>query len=92
MKYAISNTLFIGGIVLLGLSSTELVSPSLRMWLAVVAVICEGSLAQYVVREHVRDYPGESFLQNLLPATLPAIVLAACVLRVLGAFGSPIFT
>lgn len=91
MKTTILSTLFFGGIALLFVSSTELVNTSLRMWLVMVAIVVEGSLAQYLVREQVRNHPGQSFSQNLLPATLPLIAVAACVLRLVGAYGSPIF-
>lgn len=92
MKTTILSTLFFGGIALLLVSSTEMVSTSLRMWLALFAIVIEGSLAQYLVRGHIRDLPGQSFAQNLLPATLPLIAIAACVLRIVGYFGSPIFS
>lgn len=91
MKTKILTTVFFCGIVLLGVSCTELVTGPQRMWLTMVAMILEGSMARYVVREQARDYPAQSFSQKLLPATLPLFVLLACVLRVLGVFGTPIF-
>jgi len=92
MKTTILSTLFFSGIALLLVSSTEMVNTSLRMWLALLAIVVEGSLAQFLVREHIRDFSGQSFTQNLLPATLPLIAVVACVLRIVGYFGSPIFS
>lgn len=73
------------------LSSSDWTSQQMRMWLAMVSIVLEGSLAQYLVREQAREYPNQSVAQKILPATLPFMVMGAALLRILGVYGSSIF-
>jgi hypothetical protein len=92
MKTTIQSTLFFLGVGLLIASCFERFDSSMRMWLVLVAVATEGSLAQYLVREQVKEAPRQPFWENILPATLPLLVLVACLIRLFGAFGAPIFS
>lgn len=81
MKSTIQTSVFVLGAAFLALSYWDSTSTSMKMWFVLAAVATEGLFAHYLVRDAVRSFPGRPTWENLLPATLPLLVMAGCVFR-----------
>lgn len=84
MAMRVQQTLFFIGLILLGL--TYIFPPTWLYftWCLFAAVVTEGLLAQWLVREIVQMNPTSGFWDRIAPATLPLVIMLIAAFRMAG--------